>query len=54
MNHPGGTARGGTKTGRKTSPLKTSQGTWARSNNEEAHAFTEHLAEVFHPHPPEN
>jgi hypothetical protein len=28
--------------------------TWARSNVEKAHAFTEHLAEVFQLHPSEN
>jgi hypothetical protein len=28
-------------------PLRTSQGTWARSNVEKAHAFAEHLAKVF-------
>jgi hypothetical protein len=33
------------------SPLRTLQGTWARSNVNKAHAFTEHLAEVFQPHP---
>jgi hypothetical protein len=35
-------------------PLRTSQGTWARSNIEKAHAFAEHLANVFQPHPSEN
>jgi hypothetical protein len=39
----------------KPSPqLKTSQGTWARSNVEIAHTFAEHLANVFQPHPSEN
>jgi hypothetical protein len=28
-------------------PLRTSQGTWTRSNVEKAHTFTEHLAKVF-------
>jgi hypothetical protein len=28
-------------------PLRTSQGTWARSNTEKAHAFAEHLANDF-------
>jgi hypothetical protein len=32
-------------------PLRTSQGTWARSNVEKAHAFAEHLAKVSQPHP---
>jgi hypothetical protein len=35
-------------------PLRTSQGTWARSNVEKAHAFSEHLAKVFQLHPSEN
>jgi hypothetical protein len=35
-------------------PLRTSQGTWARSNIEKAHAFGEHLANVFQLHPSEN
>jgi hypothetical protein len=35
-------------------PLRTSQGIWARSNVEKAHAFAEHLAKVFQPHPSEN
>jgi hypothetical protein len=44
-----------TKTGKKNYPLlRTSQATWARSNVEKVHAFAEHLAEVFQPHPSEN
>jgi hypothetical protein len=39
---------------KKTSPLRTSQGTWARSNTEKARAFAEHLAEVFQAYPSEN
>jgi hypothetical protein len=39
---------------KKPSPPLTSQGTWARSNVEKAHAFAEHLANVFQPHPSEN
>jgi hypothetical protein len=39
---------------KKPSPLRTSQGTWARTNIEKAHAFAEHLTNVFHPHPSEN
>jgi hypothetical protein len=35
-------------------PLRTSQGTWARSNVKKAYAFTEHLEKVFQPHPSEN
>jgi hypothetical protein len=35
-------------------PLRTSQETWKRSNVEKAHAFAEHLAKVFQPHPSEN
>jgi hypothetical protein len=35
-------------------PVRTSQGTWARSNVEEAHAFAEHLANVFQLRPSEN
>jgi hypothetical protein len=35
-------------------PLRTSQGTWARSNVKKAHAFAEHLANVFQPHLSEN
>jgi hypothetical protein len=34
-------------------PLRTSQGTSARSNVEKAHAFGEHLANVFQPQPSE-
>jgi hypothetical protein len=34
--------------------LRTSQGIWSRSNVEKAHAFAEHLAKVFQPHPSEN
>jgi hypothetical protein len=36
---------------KKKSALRTSQGTWAKSNIKKAHAFTEHL--VFRPHPSE-
>jgi hypothetical protein len=32
------------KTGQKTSPLRTSQETWARSSIEKGHAVAEHLA----------
>jgi hypothetical protein len=40
---------------KKLSPsLRTSQGTWARSNVEKAQAFAEHLAKVFQQHPSEN
>jgi hypothetical protein len=35
-------------------PLRTSQGTWARSNVKKAHASAEHLAKVFQLHPSEN
>jgi hypothetical protein len=43
------------KQARKLSPpLRTSQGTSARSNFEKAHAFTEHLAKIFEPLPSEN
>jgi hypothetical protein len=35
-------------------PLRTRLGTWASSNVEKAHAFTNHLANVFQPHPSEN
>jgi hypothetical protein len=35
-------------------PFRPSQGTWARSNVEKAHAFAEHLANVFQPHLSEN
>jgi hypothetical protein len=39
----------------KHSPLlRPSQGTWARSNVEKAHAFAEHLANVFQPRLSEN
>jgi hypothetical protein len=34
--------------------LRTPLGTWASSNIEKAHAFTNHLANVFQPHPSEN
>jgi hypothetical protein len=34
-------------------PLRTTQGTWARSNVDKAQAFANHLATVFQPHPPE-
>jgi hypothetical protein len=43
------------KTRQETSPsLKTSQGSWTRSNVEKAHAFAEHSANVFQPHPSKN
>jgi hypothetical protein len=32
-------------------PIWTSQGTWAQSNAEKAQAFAHHLASVFQPHP---
>jgi flagellar hook-associated protein FlgK len=32
---------------KKPSPLRTSQGTWARSNVEKVHTFAEHLADFF-------
>jgi hypothetical protein len=32
-------------------PIRTSPGTWARSNAEKAQAFAHHLATVFKPHP---
>jgi hypothetical protein len=35
-------------------PLRTSQGTWAKSNVEKAHVFAEYSAKVFKPHPSEN
>jgi hypothetical protein len=36
------------KTGQKTSPpLRTSKGTWARNNVEEAQSFNDHLEDVF-------
>jgi hypothetical protein len=34
-------------------PLRTPQGTWARTNADKAQAFASHLATVFQPHPPE-
>jgi hypothetical protein len=42
------------KTGQKTPPLRTLQGTWARSNVEKSHVLAEPLANVFQPHPSEN
>jgi hypothetical protein len=39
---------------KKPPPLRTSQGTWMRSNVKTAHAFAKHLADVFQPHPSEN
>jgi hypothetical protein len=39
---------------KKPPPLRASQGTWARSTVEKAHAFREHLAKVFQPHPSQN
>jgi hypothetical protein len=39
---------------KKSSPLRTSHETWARSNIKKAHTFTEHLAKVFLLHPSEN
>jgi hypothetical protein len=43
------------KTVKKPSPpLRTSQGTWARSNVEKACTFTQHLANIFQLHPSEN
>jgi hypothetical protein len=38
---------------KKTSPFRTSYRTWARSNVEKAHAFTEHLVEKFFNHIPQ-
>jgi hypothetical protein len=35
-------------------PLRTPQGTWARRNDEKAHAFAKHLKQVFQPHPLES
>jgi hypothetical protein len=35
-------------------PLSTPQRIWARTNIEIAHAFAEHIAKVFRPHPSEN
>jgi hypothetical protein len=35
-------------------PLRTPQGTWARTNTEKAYTFAKHLAKVFQPHPSEN
>jgi hypothetical protein len=32
-------------------PLRTPHGTWARRATEKAHAFSQHLASVFHPYP---
>jgi hypothetical protein len=34
-------------------PLRTPQGTWARTNADKAQAFANHLASVFQSHPPE-
>jgi hypothetical protein len=34
-------------------PLRTPQGTWARTNADKAQAFANHLASVFQPHLPE-
>jgi hypothetical protein len=34
-------------------PIRTPQGTWARSNAEKAQVFAKHLATVFQPHPSE-
>jgi hypothetical protein len=39
---------------KKPPPLRTSQGTWANSTVEKVHAFAEHLAKDFQPHPSEN
>jgi hypothetical protein len=39
---------------KKPLPLRKLQGTWEISNVEKAHAFAEHLANVFQPHPSEN
>jgi hypothetical protein len=39
---------------KKPQPLRTSQGTWARSNIEKAHTFAEHLTKIFQLHPSEN
>jgi hypothetical protein len=35
-------------------PLRTTQGTWARINADKAQVFANHLASVFQPHPPES
>jgi hypothetical protein len=34
-------------------PLRITQGTWARTNADKTQAFANHLASVFQPHPPE-
>jgi hypothetical protein len=34
-------------------PFRTPQVTWARTNADKSQAFTNHLATVFQPHPPE-
>jgi hypothetical protein len=39
---------------KKPSPLRTSQGTWAKSNVKRANAFAEHLADDFQQHPSGN
>jgi hypothetical protein len=39
---------------KKPPPIRTSQGTWARSNVEKAHAFAEHLANAFQAHSSKN
>jgi hypothetical protein len=35
-------------------PLRTTRGTWARTNTEKARKFADHLATVFQPHPTQN
>jgi hypothetical protein len=42
------------KVKKPSSPRRTSQGTWARSNVEEEQGFAENLAKVFQSHPSEN
>jgi hypothetical protein len=34
-------------------PIRTTQGTWARTDADKAQAFANHLASVLQPHPPE-
>jgi hypothetical protein len=35
-------------------PIPTTQGTWARTDADKAQAFPNHLASLFQPHPPES
>jgi hypothetical protein len=42
------------QTTKSSPPLRITQGIWARNSTEKAHAFANHLMQVFQPHPSEH